>query len=246
MSTLVVERDVVAELPCLAESARCVLQEAARLNLIPSSTRLFEVPGLDPTIQEMTGFLHKLAAQGMTSCANQGVPDEGMLVMRNSCIVAFGKACEAALLVFRDKQPSANIDIMLDPRRLVMPDLMDAMFVPTPLPQIVEFLSTVWSKFDGDTSLNSNELRQVGASSAFGACLFFAHRDFMFTAHEERGFTEAETQAEMRGTLEYVLRVGISFTLKHTLKVLDNPDRTIKLDQIDTSKNKSKWWELWK
>ncbi|MCE9616459.1 MAG: hypothetical protein K8T26_19470 [Lentisphaerae bacterium] len=243
MPTLVVERDMRGELVDLPESVRCVLHEAARLNLIPSATRLFEVPGLAPTIQQMTAFLHTLTAQGMSACASQGVPEKGLLVMRNSCIVAFGKACEAAFLVFRDKTPTPKFDIMLDPRRLEMPDLMDAGFVPAPLPQTVEFLSTFWSEFDGDTKLGRDELRQIGGNSAFGACLFFAHRDFMFTAHEQREFTESETQDEMRATLEYVLRVGISFALNHTLKVLDDSHRTINLGYPKTPEKKRRWWQ---
>lgn len=242
MSTVVVERDVREDLRDLPESARCVLREAARLNLIPSSTRLFEVPGLDPTIQEMTGCLHTLAVQGMSACANRGVPEDGLLLMRNSCIVAFGKACEAAFLVVRGKADTTKIDIMLDPRRLRMPELMDAMFVPAPLPQTLEFLSAFWSEFDGDTVLGRDDLRQIGGNSAFGACLFFVHRDFMVTAHEQREFAESETQDEMRATLEYVLRVGISFTLEHTLKIFDDPRRTIRLGQPRTNAKK-KWWQ---
>lgn len=242
MPILTTEQDVSHELPNLPASVRCVLKEAARLGLIPSATRLFMVPRLDPTIEEMTDFMHRLTAQRMTACADQGVPEQGLLAMRNSCIVAFGKACEAALLTFEKRKRSgqAKIDIMLDPRRCEMPDLSDIAFVPTPTPEISKFLATFWSEFDSDTTLNKDDLRQIGANSGFGACLFFAHRDYMFKAHEENMLTEAETQVEIRATLEYVFRVGISFTLQHTLKVLDNADRTIKLERAGDSTNKIK------
>lgn len=223
MPILIVEKDMAHELHALVGSVRCVLTKAANNNLIPSETRLYMVPALDPTIDEMTNFMHALTTRDMTRCANQGVAEDGMLVMRNSCMVAFGKACEATILVFNNKDTSSKIDIMLDPRRCAVPDLIDDIFCPEPTPEVCEHLATLWSQLDGDTTLDKGTLRRIGATIAYGALLFFAHRDYMFDKQEDAALTEEEVQMEMRATIEYVLRIGVSFALKHILRVFDDP-----------------------
>jgi hypothetical protein len=245
MPILVVEKDISHELSQLPGSVRAVLKEAARLELIPSATRLFAVPGLDSTIEEMTNFVHGITAQGMTDCANQGVPEEGLLVMRNSCIVAFAKACEAGILVFNNNIPDVKIDIMLDPRRCEIPDVTEILFLPEPTQEIRDLLATLWCEFDTDTTLGKDVLRRIGAASGFGACLFFAHRDLMFHMQGTAALPESDVQSEMRATLEYTLKVGISFTLQHDLRLLDDPIHTTKIDLRRAAASKKKLWWFW-
>lgn len=230
MPLLFIEKDLSGELDELPGSVSCVLEEAARLKLIPATTRLFMIPGLDPTIEDMTNCLHGYTVQEMAMCAKGGIPEQGMLVMRNSCIVGFGKACEAATLVFNGNFGLFKVDIMLDPRRFAIPDLMDVLFAPKLTPEIQKFLANFWSMFDGDTTLDEEDLRQIGANSAYGACLFFAHRNYMSRSQENIFLNETSVQTEMRSTLEYVIRVGISFYMQHILRVINDPNRTIKID----------------
>lgn len=243
MLTLVCQAEVAERLGALPGSARCVVAEAARIGLIPSPTRLYMVPGVEPTIEEMTNFLHALTAHKMTECANRGVPEEGMLVMRNSCIVAFGKASELATLLLNERDGRSKIDIMLDPRRCTIPDLTDAVFYPEPTPEVCALLATLWSGLDTDTTLGQDALRKIGATAAYGGCLFFAHRGHVFRIQDNAILSEEDVQDEMRVTLEWIIRVGVSTTLQQReAEVLAKFTRTTEVKPSGIAKSTRKWW----
>lgn len=222
ISSLIVARDLSSEWKSLPGSVRCVLTEAARSQLIPSRTTLFALPNLDTIAEEGADVLHSVVSQRMAQCASQGIPEQGLSLMRNACMVSFGKAAEAAILVLSEKP----FELEVDPRRLLMPDLLDSVFYPRPMPAVCQSLAAFWSELPDDSTLDKPTLSRIGATVAHGAQLFIVHRDYVQRRLEH--LSEHDVRAEMRSTLEWVFRIGVSFTLEHTLQAVESK-RTRKL-----------------